>query len=74
MTDGGPSLSIAHQDAWYLGVLPSFVLGASKAPCVGVALGASGFGRASDVSWPSATRIDTDSDAVAPCERTPGAC
>lgn len=70
-------MSIAHQDACDLGVLPSFVLGASKAPCVVVAWGPSDIGRMSDVlwlSWLAATRVDTDCDAVAPCERTPGAC
>ncbi len=63
-----------HQDAYDLGVLPSFVLGASKAPCVGAVWAASDIGRASGVTWLAAKRFDTDCDAVAPCERTPRAC
>lgn len=66
-------MSVAQENAWYPGVLPSFVLGMSKAPRV---LGVSDGRWASDASWLDVFRDGDEArgTVVAPCEHTPGAC
>ena len=57
-------MSIAHPYAWNQGVLPSFALGMSNAPCV-----RGGHGVSAD-AW-----LDPTKDAsVPPCERTLDGC